>query len=95
MPEYNNEFAMPIGDIIYAVILGICAFLMIYIIIPIMSAFAIMCACSLAFESYVMVTNTITLVKNIYKGATSDIKIVLDGFLVFATVYYTLSMLLQ
>jgi hypothetical protein len=95
MAELNNVFTMPISDIIYAVLLGIGAFLIIYVIIPILSAFAIMCVFSIICESYSMVKNTIMLIKNIYKGATSDIKIVLDGFLVFATVYYTLSMLLQ
>ena len=95
MTEYNNISTMQISDIIYAVLLGIGAFLTIYIIIPILSALAIICLFSILCESYSMVKNTITLIKNIYNGATSDIKIVLDGFLVVATVYYICSMLLQ
>ena len=95
MTEYNNIFTMPISDIIYAVLLGIGAFLTIYIIIPILLDLAIICLLYILCESYSMVKNTITLIKNIYNGATSDIKIVLDGFLVVATVYYICSMLIQ
>ncbi len=90
--EYGNT-AVTIYNIVYAVILGVFTFATIYIIIPSISAFIILCFCSICVEIYEKIMNTFNLFKNIMLGIKNDIKLFLDGALmtfIFIYCFYPL-----
>ena len=79
--EYGYT-AVTIYNIIYAIILGVITFASIYIVVPCVSAFIILCICSLFLEIYKKITNTYILISNIVYGIKNDIELFIDGMLV-------------
>lgn len=79
--EYGYT-AVAIYNIIYAIFIGVITFASIYIVVPCVSAFIILCICSLCLEIYEKITNTYTLVNNIVYGIKNDMKLFFDGMFV-------------
>ena len=93
--EHYNEYILGLFNIFYAVVLGTSAFLIIWVIIPVVSAICILCICSFLAETYNMIKNTGLLIKNMYNGLVSDVKMIIDGVIVMFTMYYVYSILLN
>lgn len=93
--EHYNEYILVMFNIFYAVVLGTFAFLIVYIIVPVISAICILCICSFLAETYNMIKNTGLLIKNMYNGLVSDVKMIIDGVIVMFTIYYLGSILLN
>ena len=85
--EYGNT-KVRIYNIVYGLILGVFTFVTIYIIVPIISAFIILCICSICIEVNEKITNTYNFIKNILLGIKNDIKLFLDSlFISFIFIY--------
>ena len=83
--EYGHT-AVAIYNIIYATIIGAITFANIYIVVPCVSAFIILCICSFCIEICEKITNTYTLVNNIVYGIKNDMKLFFDG--IFVTIVF-------
>lgn len=79
--EYGYT-AVTIYNIIYAIFLGVITFISIYIFVPCVSAFIILCSCSLFLEIHKKITNTYTLISNVVYGIKNDIELFIDGMFV-------------
>jgi hypothetical protein len=79
--EYGYT-AVAIYNIIYAIFIGVITFASVYIVVPCLCAFIILCICSLCVEIYEKITNTYTLVNNIVYGIKNDMKLFFDGIFV-------------
>ncbi len=79
--EYGYT-AVAVYNIIYAIFIGVITFASIYIVVPCVSAFIILCICSFCVEFCEKITNTYTLVNNIVYGIKNDMKLFFDGILV-------------
>jgi hypothetical protein len=93
--EDYNEYIMAVVNIFYAFILGTTAFMVIYLIIPVVSALCIICICSFVVEAHNMIKNTAMIIKNMYNGLVSDVKMIIDSIIVIFTIYYLCSILLN
>mgnify|MGYP003647256018 CR=1 FL=1 len=80
--------AVAIYNIIYAIFIGVITFVSIYIIVPCVSAFIILCICSFCLEICEKITNTYTLVNNIVYGIKNDMKLFFDGIFVTLVFLY-------
>ncbi len=83
--EYGHN-AVAIYNVIYAIILGVITFASIYIVVPCVSAFIILCICSFCIEICEKITNTYTLLNNIVYGIKNDMKVFFDG--IFVTIVF-------
>jgi hypothetical protein len=93
--EHYNDYILGIFNLFRVIILGIFAFLTIWVILPVISALCILCVCSIVAESYSMIKNTGLLIKNMYGGVVSDVKMCIDCAIVMFTIYYLCSILLN
>lgn len=93
--EHYNDYILGLFNVFRAIILGTFAFLIVYLVVPVISALCIICVCSFVAETYSMFKNTSLLIKNMYNGVVSDFKIILDSVIVTFTVYYLCSILLN
>ena len=93
--EHYNEYFLGLFNIFHAIILGISAFLIIWVIVPVVSALCILCICSFLAETYSKIKNTGLLIKNMYNGIVSDLKMIIDSVVVIFTIYYLGSILLN
>ena len=82
---YNN---------IIAIILGVIIFAIIYIIIPSISVFILVCFCSFCFEICEKITNTYILLRNLLFGIKNDIYLLIDGLFVTIVFIYCIRPLL-
>jgi len=88
MDNYGDT-TVTIYNIIYAIILGTITFTSIYIVIPCISGFIIMCLCSFCIEMYEKISNTLILIKNIIYCITNETKLFIDGMIVtIIFIYY-------
>lgn len=93
--EHYGLYSVGFFNIICGIAMGTTAFALIYIIIPTISAFIILCVCSVVYDIYIMIRNAIKLVKNIYNGIVSELKVFIDGLIIATLVYFTIKYLFR
>ncbi len=90
--EHYGIYGVGMLNIMCGIAMGTTAFAVIYIIVPTISAFVILCVCSVVYDMYIMIRNAIKLVKNIYNGIVSELKVFIDGLFIAALVYFIFTM---
>tara|TARA_Y100000287_G_C13969099_1_gene232516 strand:+ start:173 stop:514 length:342 start_codon:yes stop_codon:yes gene_type:complete len=90
--EHYGIYGVGMFNIMCGIAMGTTAFAVIYIIVPTISAFVILCVCSVVYDMYIMFRNAIKLVKNIYNGIVSELKVFIDGLFIAVLVYFIFTM---
>ena len=90
--EHYGIYGVGMFNIMCGIAMGTAAFAVIYIIVPAISAVVILCVCSVVYDMYNMIRNAIKLVKNIYNGIVSELKVFIDGLFIATLVYFIFTM---